>query len=1323
MFQAKEFHHVLRSVLVLVVSVSIAFPSQGFSAPAQPSSDTAAQSQGRDNTSYEVPPTDEDIEKVLGIGKSYSDQIEAIEESLRGAGGPHSSGDVFSLLQQKSLGLGKYVPAKSVRVFLTVKRDSITERPETIEEIPVPKQGAVTCARKCQLELRDFRNHPLKEIMIDVEFLTRIGPFIVFTRKGSYNNASKTQTLSFIDLDRYEPLIGRESGLPVFEIPLGEKVQSLRTNGDHLEINGQPHLSGEDLESFSKLLDGYVNAQANLSDPSRLAGALILAENLAHYLEAFARNFSPGELSKAEGEENANVKKLLVKMPELQKELAAGLERIKQREVPKSTFLNGLKKRFLSGQKVVGLANDSLNKNSKHLSEEQLTELERFNANLRSTVNFDETIAATNRTMRAQRSISGAISKFQGYLFALNPDAPNVIKAALINAAIHMKSIVSNSKNPLIAGPRRVISPVAKWVGKQDLLAYAGMYGFLALGFFPEQAAGVYGAFAQSAEWLFRVLNPLTVIPAVDQAYIAGGMLTKTIIGFSGIGATLATLVGFYHVTQNVVRLVIDMRRPDYPGFVTRQSRIADLYYEGLSKREAERRDLPEGYSAEDDVRIKEYFRLLFEERFPRDARREAERRARIERQQKLEELRVFAEADAGGLDIVKKPIDLDSAHGRTLGWALRTFIFSYASYSQTALDYSAFWNSYSGLRYSTFEFFRANILGSQIPIFVKPKLDGAFVRLVYPRFFSTTVKSGETRLNLPTKLNGGTESIAQILGRWVNNAINVANPNVGWAKVKQRLKAVNEFEESVLDLEADVERQVTSAALRAFTRYSYSDEALSKLYSLTGVDSIASRTLAELSFRDRAFIFKYFDSVFSEVMRRLLQAKLGAALTAPGNEECLSNLCGQVSKRLSAELENLATQLRNEGEIPEASLDVLKELVVANFQSTQLADPKRMNLRFSDDEIRNVLVAVESDAAIFDSAKKAAEASLASASNLIRNGKFEFIGYLDPTHNASMRRYAVVERQRKDPQAMSRAVRQELTSIFATMPIDLFYTALLSAGITDGPLKPIQDEMFGPTAIMYASRMKFYNGIVTGTALGLLSNAWLTLQENEMMEKQGHYDHLPTKEDAKRSFFFYLVKMFMSKENSLTKAYRRNMEISWHNLPAAMPNISLLHLGALGRLDVSMTLMGYLLGFFTPYSAMLYKLEQAFELAAYYDAKDIPREWLVHPAAQAYLQKATQIRRIKFNLVRDLFLNPIGTFIGDAENLGTATGGSRAMLRSILGGTLPDEALINGAHHMADALKEVPGVNKIASGAAHLCDSLLGADNPEWTKVGTGHK
>src|SRR5262249_30972538 len=149
-------------------------------------------------------------------------------------------------------------------------------------------------------------------------------------------------------------------------------------------------------------------------------------------------------------------------------------------------------------------------------------------------------------------------------------------------------------------------------------------------------------------------------------------------------------------------------------------------------------------------------------------------------------------------------------------------------------------------------------------------------------------------------------------------------------------------------------------------------------------------------------------------------------------------------------------------------------------------------------------------------------------------NAKYNLVTDLDPKQNKSMARVAVVNARLKSPGALGRAVRMEISKLMLTFPIDLSIKLLLSAGIFEGAMRPIQDSLWGPNSTFYLSHTSFYMIMASGFFMSMMADAWVKLQFDARQDDSGQFGHVPQGEDAERSFLRWYYKQFSHPQNSL---------------------------------------------------------------------------------------------------------------------------------------------------------------------------------------------
>lgn len=1326
-----------------------------------------------------------EVESALEVAQRYTEMVDHFEQILDGKPMDRHPLDSYSLLQQRAhpseTGGMRVVPWVNLDVTVT----TFTEEPKALFSTNMRNTAnfnsgttasTFSCSQgggHCRVVLSTDKHGTLNEFFIPMKSMTTFGSFIVFVRENSYDSGRGTQVISFVDLEQYASLIGNED-IPVneVEVKMDRALTSLEVQKHSILLNGgEARLYDYQLQDLSKIFLSAYNVKANLVNPATYQGALAQVDNFAEYMDKMA-----DITQREEAAETENTRRVMVDFARLKESLVGDLDLQQRREQPRIEMDATLQSEKTHGRAVIGNAANVLASEEAEpfLSEEQKTRVKEFVVKLEDNRKFDAAVAGSQEKYQASRATFASFKRTVIYFATPRPGASNSIKNAIaalmarikvFGAEAHYKFYSSGGTS--VGAAIQLTSAqlayratkLAEWFSGRKL-ATAGMmtYSLMAVAF-PEVLAmtfetalsigqglfnyiksaftGTFSAVVEGAGPVMEVINPLRTLPVIDQAYIEGDKWTRTVIAVSGWLTVVAGILGTYHVTQNVVRLGLAMRQPGYRGFVRRMVKMVRDYKVSLAKAESERLRMVADKAAD------------FEKRHPKEVQRlnrlAKEKIAEVEalKERMMKQSRIYQMTRPlvwlvkGTAATVSKLADVTfgSAFRRMLGsrsklflYSLRVWLFSFASYTRTALDYAQTWNFWSGLRYSTFSFARVRIGRHRVPFFITVKPIGLTVRLLYPRFFSRVVATQVGQATLPTELNGGTHNIARVLGRYLNLYLNHLFLGSSVESQKAKLRAIRQFESEVTDLESRLASRVIKKATRQLVHFLSQEKQLREIFEGQGINNVTSNAFTYLNYANKSFINAYFDSVFDAAMQEVLREAV-----AGSHQGAISRaVVGEMRQNLpnNPAFVDRFTQAIEEadrlGSIREATLTELKNIVVSvNQQAAEgaiLDASERIPLDLSDAELDRIAERVSSSESHLQRAQAQAKLGYLSAKNWVTNSKHGFTSYLDPSQTASLQRYAIVQKKKDDAQSMSRAVRQETVEMFTTLPVDLGFKLALTAGITEGPLKPLQTEFMGENSIMHFSQMSMYNGMATGIALGMLSNAWFKLQEDHFNDAAGNFGMVPKGQDAERSFLRWWLKMYLDKEkNSTMINYKRHWQIVGPNIPAAVPNIAVMQLNplfGLGRLDLSLILISYSLSAL-PIGAWFMKIEQAFELAANYDAKFFPEELWDHPEVQSYLQKQAALRRVKFNLARDILLNPVGEAIGNIEVTPTSTHGTRGWLRSVLpGNILPEEAVINGSRQLAESTANIPGVNSLTDGLRKTCENLLNSSYSEWTKV-----
>jgi hypothetical protein len=373
-------------------------------------------------------------------------------------------------------------------------------------------------------------------------------------------------------------------------------------------------------------------------------------------------------------------------------------------------------------------------------------------------------------------------------------------------------------------------------------------------------------------------------------------------------------------------------------------------------------------------------------------------------------------------------------------------------------------------------------------------------------------------------------------------------------------------------------------------------------------------------------------------------------------------------------------------------------------------------DFKISDAEAERLVKEVNTST--FNNEAQAVAETRFNKEHLLTNLKADLVEKLDSTNNRQVKRILVVQKQANKPQAMARAVRAMIASNLVDKPLELMFTFVCMAGITSGLLQPIQTEMFSDNSWFYLSRMVFSNGFIYGVISAVFADIWMKLQMDDLNE--GRFDNVPTGKDAEGGFFKYWFKQtFKNPENGLWRNQMHNMKIIWANMKAAFTTMLTVNLITLGRFDLDSYIVGYMFAYFTPLSGFALKLEQGFELASSYFAKDFPEKLRAHPRAQEYINKTIGRKRLLFNFFYKTYENVLGYLMLNFQQMTTPEYGSRSFSRVVLGGYTWTELAVKGFRATSDALGFIPGVEK----AMNACEHLISNKYTDFEKIAPKEK
>lgn len=224
-------------------------------------------------------------------------------------------------------------------------------------------------------------------------------------------------------------------------------------------------------------------------------------------------------------------------------------------------------------------------------------------------------------------------------------------------------------------------------------------------------------------------------------AFLTADKLSMLQVGLIAVFTTLALIIGVPHLIINAVLLFKDLKRirSERPlslrdAFILRQARSQRTYLRNLSEADASgaQAATPRIFSSDETIEV--------QRAIERAAKKDSLGASRV--------LGSLLGKTNGGVDS-----DSRIAANEITGVlsALRHFVFSFASFTNSATAYSHFWNGWFAFR--TF-----------LPIF-HPIL--ASIVLVYPSFFRVSI-ARENRSTFPSRVNGGLRVFWRTAGLWL---------------------------------------------------------------------------------------------------------------------------------------------------------------------------------------------------------------------------------------------------------------------------------------------------------------------------------------------------------------------------------------------------------------------------------------------------------------------------------------------------------------------------------------------------------------------------
>lgn len=1119
--------------------------------------------------------------------------------------------------------------------------------------------------------LRGVLHIPVLKFNVAVESIQFFGSYLVFVEKGAYQAEQGVLPIKFIDLDYFRSAMGN-SKLPVFTFPLNLESQpsDIKIERGMLRVNDRS-LSYEQFAFLSKTSQGVYNVAVGLVDPATQKSSKLIIEDLMRLfnqsMEKAGANFQ------AQMEANIKGDQFLASITE-----NLNLATTSEQEV-KDLLSQALKDGDIS--------NDELEKIEKEFGKKGL---------------IDQSLKSSNDSVATGRKFFNRIRLLFHHLASPKPQGAPTLFNAMVAVAASDSDIRSQGW---------------KWL-KNDPIVKLSTYGVA--------TAGAVLAGTQLPEpYTLHLYQSLDMISAIWEhfqgylinidygknyvelakaaavtsiggvvyfysAYLSEGKWAKFLFGLGHVLLVPLMVFSGLHFVVNTFKIFNDVRELGkieetrdlnfIKRFIKASSNQSSKYWSNLSEAEKQVSGSDVEKMTESDLNVLLNFIERLESGREDTARLKADvvnflRGKDVSFQKAFSILTTYHNMKKGVKELlgIKEVVqnNLKTKNPETFFEAMKSAFFSYASLYNTFYAAASLWNVWFMTR--TFFFSPAKWL----------------MLVIYPNYFRVAVNATKGKQHFPSRFNSGLDSwvdkvndiiagsqTVQKIKSNVTNAVGLPDlsslePIYTESHVEKMissnegLMALEAFENSVLPFEQMAMEVAQRKAFKALLASINNPERIMNIFDSakrpgqvsTGITSLYDKKLKELSEPELMFFRAFYVRTFDSVMQQIL---IGATNTT-------------LSTDLDpAEFARVFMQELKSGRISQIDLDAntIKDL------------EKDVEARIDFSEIRTW------------SEKMKAESAL-NLEKININFRHQVIQNLQPSH-PQIKRYLTAKNKIKEPRAMERAMRLEVSKLVSGIPVGIMSMLVLYAGVQTGLLMP-----FDPTGLdtsthfLYMSRYLFYNGFVPGLILSFLADTWMKVQEDARIDSMKGFDSVPLFKDSKKGFWrFYLKNTFMNPKNKWKDNQIFLMKLLAANIPAAFLTNTIFMAYGLGRFDIGLFLVGYIMIFCTAFTGLNQKISQGFELASTWVYDRIPRHLRAHPEAQKYINSKIQGSKIKFNLFDNLYSiiiheNIAGSMFtkSDHPKIGT-----RAFTRLIFGGKDPTEILVNFVDALVSSIKSLPG-------------------------------
>ena len=1122
------------------------------------------------------------------------------------------------------------------------------------------------------------------------------GGHLVFIGENSFSPEKSVQILGLIDLDYFKNALGR-TPVPIFKLPIATTtpLYLTRPEGDGILL-GSEVLSSQAMNFFSHQQILFWNVAVNLLDPQLLPSATDMVQNFMRYWD---RASAMGKRDLA-GEFGITKKQIVDELLDnVEDDLRQHLEFFNRRQL-----LQAQEQKFIRDYPALGkqLKDDLELIQGQELKDVVAGPLRRFKQSWLESSLYADLMKKVDSNLQAQRKLSARLRMIWHRLTIARPYGGQTVLQALGMMAGALKH------------PWGQKSWMAWKSGAQTLLKHPYVRTGVGLA-----AASVVGeflfpeAFGQYLQATFNTIQDFaqnTYTKAYDIAYLAKMAIHdsslganpavsweryfsdgRTMMGVGFMAAIGMAVVFIPHLIINLYHLAKDLQQSD---LLTYDEELTNLLGPKLTWRK-------KFILAQNKVQ-QEYLKLMAQAvlRIDQFEQRENDR-LNPEDQLKVAFLATYGLGPergttpayqhkfsawfsrwGGKLKSTFKNTSLakgGTARISSMRQALGSFICSWATLTRTIKAYTAFW--WDG--YFTARNFVPFLTFNPKKFVISPFQAGAL--LWFPKYYGVAMSGYKKNVStIPTKLNGGKQNMgefsARLLSKLVGKRVETLPPKVQQQIIavfnftgipylvgtKEHIALLEKFEAQIIPAERYLQQAVLNKALDALLEFSNNPQELLKLIEEGGVQRITDASHL-MTARSRAFFQTYY-----------------AALMEKATYTFLHHLAEKHDLDVAEEMD----------------LDLLKDRLAE--VTTQI----KLNKSSADEIVRQ---AASEDLANY--AKQVATKTYYAYQRWSQRLSYAVLEGFDLDQNSHLQRVATVRRQMDKPDAMARAVRASISTILIDQPMYLILTFITLAGITDGILNPVSQEAWGDNSFFYLSRYVFYNSFLMGVIMSFVGDAGTKLMQDVQHDQD--FNVAPDGKFRKKSFLAYYLKFFKADNNTLLQNQWHFTRIMWINMKAALINFTLVGLLTMGRMDLDVYIVSYLMSYCTPFSGLAYKLEQSFELATGYYLKDIPPRLRGNMTVQQMLQKVLGFKRATYNFFYQFYDDIVGLVMANFETMSTERFGRRTLSKIITGGTTFTQFTAQLLEKAAQHTGKVPGLPTVL----RTCEKLFTNHFDDWVE------